>query len=287
MRAIDAMAETTLTAPLAGCALASITGPDATHFLQNLVTCEVEALVPGSAAFGALLTPQGKVLFDFFLVQREDGFLADVNSELAGDFIRRLGFYKLRAKVTIEPGPAGLGVHAVWGGEPSAINGIVVADPRLPALGWRVYAISAPAHAAGDYAAHRISVGMPEGGLDYAYGDAFPHEALMDQFGGVDFKKGCYVGQEVVSRMQHRGTARSRVVMVTAERLPAPGTEVVADGKPCGVMGSSAGGKGLALLRLDRVKDALDKGGAVMAGGEKISVSIQPWAKFGWPQAGS
>ncbi len=141
--------------------------------------------------------------------------------------------------------------------------------------------------AAGDYEAHRISMGMPEGGLDYAYGDTFPHEALMDQYGGVDFKKGCYVGQEVVSRMQHRGTARSRVVMVGADELPAAGTEIIADGKPCGKMGSSAGGKGLALLRLDRVKDALDNGGAVLAGGTNISVSIQPWAKFGWPQAGS
>jgi hypothetical protein len=281
------MDATAMTAPLGDRALVTVTGPDAAHFLQNLVTCEVEALAPGMAAFGALLTPQGKILFDFFLVKTDDGFLADVDASLADDFVRRLGFYKLRAKVAVERADPALRVHAAWGGEPAVLDGIVVADPRLPQMGWRIYSASVPGLPQGDYAAHRIANGMPQGGLDFAYGDAFPHETLMDQTGGVDFRKGCYVGQEVVSRMQHRGTARSRIVMVSGDVLPAPGAELTADGKPCGTMGSSIGGAGLAMARLDRVKEALEKGGAIRAGDIEISVEIQPWAKFDWPQAGA
>ncbi|MCU0790680.1 MAG: folate-binding protein YgfZ [Nitratireductor sp.] len=274
-------------ATLEGRAIVAVNGPDAVHFLQNLVTCDVEALADGEAAFGALLTPQGKILFDFFLLRTSDGFLADADAALADDFVKRLGFYKLRAKVTVERADPALRVHAIWGGRPADLPGRLVEDPRLPEMGFRLYGEAGPELAAGDYHAHRIGLGMPQGGLDYAYGDAFPHEALMDQFGGVDFRKGCYVGQEVVSRMQHRGTARSRVVMVSGERLPERGTEISAGGKACGAMGSSSGGKGLAMLRLDRVKEALDAGGAVMAGDCPIGVEIQPWANFGWPQTGS
>ncbi len=272
-----------LASPLADRSLLRIGGDDAPHFLQNLVTCNVESLATGDGAFGALLTPQGKILFDFFLLRTSDGYLADIASKLAEDFARRLAFYRLRAKVTIEP-EAGLGVHAVWGGESTQVPGIVIADPRLPQMGHRVYG-AAPELPHGDYAAHRIRLGMPQGGEDYAYGDTFPHEALMDQFGGVDFTKGCYVGQEVVSRMQHRGTARNRVVMVSASGdLPPQGADMIADGRPCGTMGSSAGSQGLAMLRLDRVSEAMAKGAGVFAADVPVSVSIQPWAKFGWPQ---
>jgi hypothetical protein len=281
------MSDTARTAELEGRTLVAITGTDAAHFLQNLVTCEVEALATGQVAFGALLTPQGKILFDFFLLRTGEGFIADVDAAVADDFIRRLGFYKLRAKVTVERADPALRVHAIWGGLPPGLPGTLVADPRLQEMGYRQYGHEAFGLATGDYHGHRIALGMPQGGLDFAYGDAFPHEALMDQFGGVDFKKGCYVGQEVVSRMQHRGTARSRVVMVSGEGLPARGAEISAGGKACGVMGSSGGVQGLAMLRLDRVKDALDAGIPVMAGESLLAVSIQPWAKFSWPQAGS
>jgi folate-binding protein YgfZ len=278
-----------LTSPLADRSLLRIGGEDAPHFLQNLVTCNVESLAIGDGAFGALLTPQGKILFDFFLVRTAEGYLADIASSLVEDFARRLTFYRLRAKVTIER-ETSLGVHAVLGGQAPQTSGMVIADPRLPQMGHRIYESAAPDLPQGDYAAHRIGLGMPQGGEDYAYGDAFPHEALMDQFGGVDFTKGCYVGQEVVSRMQHRGTARSRVVMVTANGpLPPQGADMFADGRPCGTMGSSVGvssggSQGLAMLRLDRVGEAMAKGAIVSAGDVAVIVSIQPWAKFGWPQ---
>lgn len=266
--------------------LLAISGPDAAHFLHNIVTCEIEALQPGQASFGALLTPQGKILFDFFVIRRDDGFLIDVAADKAEDLAKRLAFYRLRAKVTIEPADPQWQVFAAWGGDVASDGeAVVIADPRLAQMGHRLFGAVPPQGEPGDYHAHRIALGMPQGGLDHAFADAFPHEALMDQFGGVDFAKGCYVGQEVVSRMQHRGTARSRVVMVEgADALPASGTAITAAGKIAGTMGSSSGRQGLALVRLDRVQEAIKADGAVIAGETPIAVKIQPWARFDWPQ---
>ncbi|GIL03207.1 MAG: folate-binding protein [Alphaproteobacteria bacterium] len=265
-------------------ALARVGGEDAATFLQGLVTCDVERLGSGGAAFGALLSPQGKIQFDFFVTRLGDGFLFDVARPMRDDFIRRLNFYKLRAKVATAA-EDGLAIHAAWGGPCEAAGGIAIADPRLAEMGTRVYSARAPQGEAGDYEVHRISLGMPEGGKDFVYGDCFPHEALMDQFGGVDFAKGCYVGQEVVSRMQHRGTARTRIVMVEAEAsLPAFNTDILAGGRPAGTMGSSAGRLGLARLRLDRVSEALAAGALVTAGSLVVTVRLQPWVRFGWPR---
>ena len=137
---------------------------------------------------------------------------------------------------------------------------------------------------AGVYEAHRIARGVPRGGLDFIYGDAFPHEADMDQLGGVDFAKGCYVGQEVVSRMEHRGTARNRVVPVAyRDFAPEAGVPVMADARTVGTMGSSAEGRGLAMLRLDRVADAFAAGTALTAGGVEIRPVRPDWARFPWP----
>ena len=168
------------------------------------------------------------------------------------DFTKRIGFYRLRAKVTVADVSAETaGRCAVWGpdGVPH-IDGMAAPDPRLAALGWRVIVPAgqppalrgfAPATEA-DYDAHRIPLGIPEGGIDFAFGDAFPHDADMDQLAGVDFAKGCYIGQEVVSRMEHRGTARRRFVIAQATgALPAAGTELTAGGKALGLLGSSAG----------------------------------------------
>ena len=266
-------------------ALLSVTGPDAPHFLERLVTCEVEELAPGGLAFGALLTPQGKILFDFFVFRREDGFLIDTAADRAEDLAKRLAFYRLRAKVGIAPAGPDARVAACWGDGAAG-----AADPRLAAMGARsVVTAGEPEDVnstEADWHKHRIGLGMPQGGLDHGWGEAFPHEALMDVFGGVDFAKGCYVGQEVVSRMQHRGTARSRIVGVSGTGpLPPAGTPVEAAGKSCGTMGSSAGNLGLALLRLDRVAEAVASGGEVSAGGLRIGVALQPWAGLGWPQA--
>jgi hypothetical protein len=183
---------------------------------------------------------------------------------------------------------------AVWDGAPRARFGLSYADPRLAELGWRCIAPPNPADAAAAfgaeladaaaYEAHRIGLGVPSGGLDFAYGDAFPHEADMDQLNGVDFRKGCFVGQEVVARMEHRGSARTRVVPVTfAGPAPATGSAVTAGDKPAGTLGSTAAGRGLALLRLDRVEEALAAGKPLLADGTRLRLGKPAWARFALP----
>ncbi len=211
---------------------------------------------------------------------------------------RRLNLYKLRAKVIIEDLFEVLGVLAAWDGsvKPAATRvGLCYADPRLPELGLRVMLpphlaaaaateLGAALVDAGEYEAHRIALGVPRGGLDFSYGDAFPHETDMDQLGGVDFHKGCYVGQEVVSRMEHRGTARSRAVTVRyAGGAPEAGVAVLAGERQVGTMGSAARGHGIALLRLDRVADAHLRGEALTAGGVPITLVKPGWAGFAFP----
>ena len=188
-----------------------------------------------------------------------------------------------------------LGVMAVWDGAGTTEYGLVYADPRLPALGQRVML---PPHLAKEtaadlgaevveaqaYEAHRIAQGVPRGGVDFIYGDAFPHETDMDQLEGVDFDKGCYVGQEVVSRMEHRGTARNRVVPIDASNFaPDAGVPVMAGDRQVGITGSHAGNRGLAMLRLDRVADARAAGTPLTAGGVAIEPRKPDWAKFDWP----
>ena len=266
-----------------------IAGDDARGFLNNLVTSEIDDLSPGSARFAALLTPQGKIVADFLVTEAPaghgGGLLLDCPRELAQPLATKLGFYKLRAKVTVENLSDRLGVLAVWGGEPTMQPDLTFADPRNAALGFRVLVPADLAEKTATvlgaelvdettYEAHRIVCGVPRGGIDFAYGDAFPHETNMDRLHGVDFDKGCYVGQEVVSRMQHRGTARTRIVPVTfTGTAPVAGTEIRAADKPIGTMGSSAGERGLALLRTDRASDALDAGVTMSAGDIAIQLA--------------
>ncbi len=269
------------TARLRDRAILTVAGPDATDLLQRLVTCDVEALPAGVARWGALLSPQGKVLFDF-LVSRLGGavgYRLDLPEAMRGDLVRRLTLYKLRAEVDLAATDES--VAASWGeaAEPGDLQ-----DERTQALGHRRYGAPEVPDAPADYEAHRIALGIPEGGQDFAYGDAFPHEALMDQLGAVDFRKGCYVGQEVVSRMQHRGTARTRVLPVAYDAAaPEPGTEVLGGGKVLGRTGSAAGHRGLALLRLDRLADALAAGETVTAGGRSLRVERPAFATFPVP----
>lgn len=263
------------TANLEGRALVNITGDDAEKFLENLITCRVEGMAESTLKFGALLTPQGKILFDFFVFRSGASFVFDLHESLADEFIKRMTFYKLRAKVEIAPAED-LEVFAVW--EEKNTDGMT--DPRMTDLGCRVYDKVRPNGAEGDYIAHRVACGVPEGGMDFDYGDAYPHEVLMDQYSGVDFKKGCFVGQEVVSRMQHRGTTKKRVVPVSAENsLPATGTEIRADGKPAGTLGTVSKKNGLALLRLDRVAKAQ----TIMADETPLKVGLQNWVNFTMP----
>ncbi len=273
----------------------AVGGPEAEKFLNDLVTADISRAGPGQAVFAGLLTPQGKILFDFIVISDGDRFLFDLPRGLAADFVKRLGFYRLRAKVTVEDISAEAQVLAVWGPEGvHHIDGIAAPDPRLAALGWRVVApadqppvLSGFAAATeADYDAHRISLGIPEGGIDFSFGDAFPHDTDMDQLAGVDFGKGCYIGQEVVSRMQHRGTARRRFVIAQATGpLPGPGAEVAAGGKLLGLLGSSAGDSALALVRLDRAKEAMDTGIPITAGDATLTLALPGWATFGWPAA--
>src|SRR5689334_15325591 len=266
-----------------------VSGEDARNFLSGLVTTDVAQLAPGIARFGALLTPQGKIVVDFLITEAPSGhgggFLLDCPRALAQTLTDKLRFYKLRAKVSVENLSDGLGVIAAWDGEASMQPDLAFADPRQPSLGLRILAPEqlAPAIAeqigadlvdASAYEAHRIACGVPRGGLDFIYGDAFPHETNMDRLHGVDFDKGCYVGQEVVSRMQHRGTARTRIVRIALDGLsPEAGTTILAGDKNVGTMGSTAGELGLALVRVDRVADALEAGLALSAGGLSLRLA--------------
>lgn len=260
-----------------------VAGEDARNFLNGLITTDLDRLKSGLGRFGALLTPQGKIIVDFLITEAPaghgGGFLIDCPKALADGLATKLKFYKLRAKVTVESLSDDLGVLAAWDGQLATQPDLTFSDPRNEELGYRILIpedlkqklsdlIGAELVDPSQYEAHRIALGVPRGGLDFMYSDAFPHETNMDRLGGVDFDKGCYVGQEVVSRMQHRGTARTRSVKVLLDGpSPEAGATILAGDKPVGTIGSTADGKGIALVRIDRVADALDAGQALTAGG--------------------
>jgi folate-binding protein YgfZ len=266
-----------------------ITGETARDFLNGLITTDTTRLQPGLGRFGALLTPQGKIMIDFLITEAPaghgGGFLIDCPKPLAQALADKLGFYRLRAKVGIENLSDSLGVLAAWDGEAALKPDLTFTDPRNVKLGLRILVPAELAKKAADligaefvdssaYEAHRIATGVPRGGLDFIYGDAFPHETNMDRLAGVDFDKGCYVGQEVVSRMQHRGTARTRTVRVLLDGpAPEPGSTVLAGDKSVGTMGSAAGHHGLALIRIDRAGDALEASTPLTAGGLSIRIA--------------
>ena len=276
-----------------------VVGDDARRFLNGLVTNDVDKVAPGKPRFAALLTPQGKIIVDFIIAEAPagdgGGFFLDCPRALASTLVERLTFYKLRAKVICEDLSSGLGVMAIWDGTADSEYGLSYPDPRLSMLGSRVILpphlaaeaaadLGATLAAAEAYEAHRIALGVPRGGLDFVYGDTFSHEADMDQLNGVDFDKGCYVGQEVVSRVEHRASARSRVVPIAYDEFaPSSGLPIMAGDKQIGTLGSTAKGHGLALMRLDRIEDALTDGKQLQAGGITIRAVKPAWAKFDWP----
>lgn len=273
----------------------TVIGPDAEHFLQNIVTADLADLPLDVVKPCALLTPQGKILFDF-LVSRMAGnaFRLDVRADVADDFMRRLMLYRLRAKAEISK-PDQIVVAASWGpdssgsqidstashSDSSALRDLRFADAAV----FRRYGGGAAADATQiDWDRLRIAHGVAESGADYALGDAFPHDVLLDQNGGIGFKKGCYVGQEVVSRVQHRGTARRRVLIAKgAAALPAPFTDVTAAGRTIGALGTVVGNEALAIVRIDKVKDAMDSATPVFAGDVLLTLAIPPSARFTFP----
>jgi folate-binding protein YgfZ len=266
-----------------------VTGEDSRKLLQDVITNDMALLERQGAIHAGLLTPQGKILFEFFVVAAGNGVLLEAARDKVADLLKRLTMYKLRAKVALEDASEALAVTASWGlslPAPDASGAIRFADPRLPDLGVRdliPIAAALPAEeprATAAYHAHRIALGVPEGGKDYAFGDTFPHEANFDQLHGVSFTKGCFVGQEVVSRMQNRGTARKRIVPIEASAPLTAGASVNAGSATIGAVGSVAGSKALALLRLDRVAEAQRKGEPLTAGGVPITVHKPAWATF-------
>ncbi|MDN5928040.1 MAG: folate-binding protein YgfZ [Hyphomicrobiales bacterium] len=269
-------------------AILAVSGAEAEHFLQNLITADLSTLKDGETRSAALLSPQGKILFDFLVSRADEGaFRLECRADVADDFLRRLMLYRLRAKVEIAKTPPS-SVAVIWAPEGKlSAERQGLTDSRFGGTVQRRYDQPLPPADAteGDWNAYRIASGIAEGGSDYALGDAFPHDVLLDQVDGIGFQKGCYVGQEVVSRMQHRGTARRRVLIVRGEAsLPAPGTEITAGGRTVGTLGSVSGNDGLAIVRIDRVKDAMDIGEPIMARDVPVALSIPEWAKFTYPQ---
>jgi tRNA-modifying protein YgfZ len=250
------MADGPFVAELQSRALVAVTGPDWRGFLQGLLSQDVETLKPGELRFGALLTPQGRLLFDLFIEGGEAGCRLDVAAQSRDSLIERLTIYRLRAKVEIAP--ADDPVLALWLA-PSAMDGWAP-DPRLPALGLRGYGARPPADAQpvpeSAYEAMRIGLGAP-GAADYPPESAYPIEANFDLLNGIDFQKGCFVGQETTSRMKRRGQIKNRMLAVAFDGPPPPfGSEILAGDLRAGETRSAADGCAIALVRLDRIDGA-------------------------------
>ncbi|MEZ5923593.1 MAG: folate-binding protein [Hyphomicrobiaceae bacterium] len=261
--------------------LVTVVGPDTQKLLQGLLTSDLGRLDRHPAIPATLLTPQGKILVEMLVVGIDGGVALDVPAGEVATLLKRLALYKLRAKVEISDVSNERAL--LW--LPEAADGArgTFPDPRHRDLGPRLLApiIEAVGSADRDYDARRIALGIAEQGADYAATEVFPHEANLDQLGGVDFDKGCYVGQEVVSRMHHRGTARSRFVPVTGQaELAERGTPVMAGGREIGRMGSHQGMSGLALLRLDRLAEAVAAGVQPEISGVPLAVRRPAWARF-------
>ncbi|MEL6979672.1 MAG: folate-binding protein [Pseudomonadota bacterium] len=272
----------------------SVAGADAESFLQGLLTNDVAAASAERAVYAALLTPQGKFLADALLWRPEpERFVLDMAAAFAPDLKKRFALYKLRSAVTIEDA-ADLGALALWAeaapsealaraAQETAREISAVAsgpDPRVAALGWRLIAprdsISrlAPAATTDEFQAYerkRIAEGVPAAGLDLRPNDGFVLEYGFERLQGVDFQKGCFVGQEIVARMKHKSTLKKGLYRLRYEGPdPAPGDEILSDGKPAGSVGSALGGAALGLLRIDRAAGALSAGAATITAAEPI-----------------
>lgn len=278
-----------------------VAGEDARGFLDTLLTNSMDGVSQGRAIHTALLTPQGKIITDFFVTEAPaddgGGFYCDVPLVSAAELAKRLTFYKLRARVTVEDLSETLGVVAAWGGNAAVAEfGLAFTDPRLPELGYRlilhksqcdavIAEVGATLALLDAYHVHRAAQGIGEVAFDFALGDAFPHEINMDQLHGIDFRKGCYVGQEVVSRMQHRGTARTRLVQLRYDDgfAAVGGAPVITGEKTLGTTGTAANGIGLAMIRLDRAAEAVTAGTPITAGGLVATVIRPTWWTADWP----
>lgn len=285
-----------------------IAGPEARPFLQGLVTNDMDRVDETQAIYAALLTPQGKFLFDFFIAAEtsaaaDPGFLLDCDGARATALLHRLTFYKLRAQVTLEDVSGTFGVAALWGDGAAAqiglnagahegmavqaLDGTVFVDPRLAAMGVRALLprtrIADTCREAGfaiaeatDYHRHRLALGVPDAALDLEPEKSFPLEANFDDLQAIAFQKGCFVGQEVTSRTKRRGRVRKRLLPVRVEGdLPRHGTPVRSIAREIGKIYSGAGDRALALLRLDLIGD-----GELEAGDARLFPEVPAWASF-------
>ncbi|MGD0141842.1 MAG: folate-binding protein [Rhizomicrobium sp.] len=259
-------------------AVLAISGPDARGFLQGLITNDVARLGENAPLYAALLTPQGKILFDFLLFADGEGVLLDCEAGTCEAVRKRLSMYRLRAKVEIAPRDD-LAVFATWG-ESDGLPAPAADDPRLAALGRRTILQKDSIARTGDakaYLLHRLELGVPEG-ADFGQDRIFALDGDLDELHAIAFDKGCYVGQELTARMKHRGTARKRLLSVSAVEgalLPARDTSVTANGRELGTLASCYGGDGFALIRLDRLGEAVDE--PLDAGRTRVKVTKPLW----------
>lgn len=259
-----------------------IAGEDASKLLGDTLTCRFDDSLAGTGRWFALLSPQGKVQVEGLVTAAEGAFWFDLDAGSVADFVKRMKLYRLRAKVEIEAVE-----HLVlWSGDEEAgAGGIGYRDERGAELGTRRIVVKTPDVAPNEdallaYHAGRIAHGVPEMGADFGANDVFAHDIGLDLLGGIDFIKGCYIGQEVVSRMKHRGTARRRPVIVSGVEAVA-GTPVVASGREAGVIGMPIGGKAAAILRLDRITDP----DAVTVADRPVRLALPRWANYRFGEA--
>jgi folate-binding protein YgfZ len=263
----------------------AIKGAEARSFLQGLISNDMAACAPGKGIYAALLTPQGKVLFEFFVTEHDGRFLLDCAAVRAPELVKRLTFYRLRAKIDIALAVE-LRTAALWNGavEAPAISGIAAfPDPRLPALGLRLIGplpLVQTAMAGAELASYRryaLKLGVPDS-ADVPPDSVFALDAGLEELGGVDFKKGCYVGQEVTARMKHRASARRRFLIAEIEGdLPPPGTKLEVSGREVGTLATGTDGRALALVRLDRVSEADSAQEDITAMGQKVRLRRPSW----------
>lgn len=275
-------------AALADRALLRVSGPEAEGFLNALVSNDVTKAKSGQAVYAALLTPQGKFLHDFLIASGDDGsLLIDIAAERRPDLKKRLTMYKLRAKV--ELADLDWQGYALWGSDQAPAppgQGVLFADPRLAVLGWRLWLPAGTAYPFGElapheaYERHRLRQGVPDGARDIEIDKGLLLENHFEALNGVDFKKGCYIGQELTARTKYRGLVKKQLYRVIAKdaAVPSPGTVLSLDGQEVGVMLSGLGSEGLALLRLDAVKKMQSDGKKLDAAGIALSVERPDYA---------